>query len=89
MTTIRVEKNFPNIFDEIIFANYFTSKAKSKGELCKEKGISIMIEDNLDYAENVAQYGMTSYLLAKPWNQQYHNTNPKVIKVEEWKDIIL
>ena len=88
-TKQRVQENFPNLFDDIIFANYFRAQEKSKGDICKEIGASVMIEDNLDFAQKIAEKGTLVYLLDKPRNQQYSNTNPNIIKVASRNDIIL
>lgn len=84
-----INNNFAWIFDNeyIIFANHFTSKARSKADICEEINASIMIEDNLQYAEELAKKWITTYLLRKPRNKQYKNTNPKIIAVN-WRNEI-
>lgn len=87
-TEERVEKNYPWIFDEIVFTNHYSENAVLKSEICKQKWIEIMIEDNLDYAIDMANIGVKIYLIDKPWNKQY---NPKIhkwiIKVNGWNEI--
>lgn len=89
LTKKRIDKNIPGIFSQtnIIFANYHTEKARPKREICKEIGANIMIEDNLQFAEELASKGITTYLLKKPRNKQYKNTNPLIISVN-WRDEI-
>jgi hypothetical protein len=36
-----IDKNYPNIFEEIVFANHFTKEDKTKSELCKEHELYI------------------------------------------------
>ena len=41
-----------------------------------------MVEDNLEYAIDLAIAGIQTYLLDKPWNQKYEKgTYPNIIKV--------
>ncbi|MEI6672644.1 MAG: hypothetical protein WCL02_04905 [bacterium] len=41
-----------------------------------------MVEDNLDYAIDLANAGVKTYLLDKPWNQKYEKgIYPDIIKV--------
>lgn len=84
-----IDRNIPWIFSQtnIIFANYHTEKARPKREICKEIWASIMIEDNLQFAEELAKNWITTYLLKKPRNKQYKNTNPKIIAVN-WREEI-
>jgi len=51
-----VEKHYPSIFENILFANHkFTSKDITKSELCKQHNIEMMVEDNFDYALDLAE----------------------------------
>ena len=88
ITWKRIDIHFPWIFDDIIFANHLTKDAVSKSSLCQNLGIEIMIEDNLDYAIELEQAGITTYLLEKPRNQQYDaNIHKNIIKVKGWREI--
>ena len=41
-----------------------------------------MIEDNLEYAIDLATAGIQTYLLDKPWNKKYEKElYPNIIKV--------
>lgn len=87
-TEERVEKNYPWIFDEIIFTNHYSENAVPKSEICKQKWIEIMIEDNLDYAIDMANIGVKMYLIDKPWNKQYNPEIHKwITKVNGWDEI--
>lgn len=49
-----------------------------------------MIEDNLEYAMELANAGIKVYLLDRPWNQDYDpQIHKNIIKVKGWKDIDL
>ncbi len=82
-----LEKHYPDLFDEIIYANHFTSENKSKSELCKENNISFMVEDNFDYALDLAENWIKTYLLEKPWNRSIMDKHKNIIKVKSWEEI--
>lgn len=87
-----VNKYFKDIFDSIHFANHFNysldeKKKRLKSEICNELWISIMIEDNFDYALELAQNWIYTYLLEKPWNKHINIDHPNIKKVKSWKDI--
>jgi len=91
ITKARLNKNIPGVFDDknIIFANHFTDKSRSKWDICNEIWATIMIEDNLDYARELSTKWVTTYLLRKPRNKQYDNSDPKIIHVDWRNDINL
>lgn len=82
-----INKHYPNMFEAIIYANHFTWEDKTKSELCKEHWIFHMIEDNPDYALDLANNWIVCYLLEKPWNKLREETHENLIKVKSWEDI--
>jgi len=49
-----------------------------------------MIEDNLDYAIEMANAGIKMYLLDKPWNQRFDpEVNKGITKVSSWSELEL
>ena len=84
-----VHKYFPNTFNTILFADHFTDKHREKSEICKEHGISIMIEDNLDYALDLAHSWIPTFLLEKPWNVYRKETHTLITKVPGWNKVQL
>lgn len=83
-----VEINYPNIFDGIIFADHFHEKSREKSEICLEEWISIMIEDNYDYAMDLAKKWVKTYLLEKPWNNWQDNYHENIIRIKSWDEVI-
>lgn len=81
-----LEKHFPGIFSQIHFANHFWIHGKwiPKSELCRQNWISVMIEDNHDYAMETARAGIKTFLLSKPWNFHKKEKHENLIKVEHW-----
>ena len=89
-TTEWVNQYFPNKFEEIVITNKNASNklpSREKFEVCLEKQIDIMIEDNLHFAMQNAHNNITTYLMDRPWNQ--NGELPKLIKrVYAWNEIL-
>lgn len=79
-----LEKYFPDLIDEIIFTDHFTDKHRHKSEVCKELWIKYMIEDNMDYAIELAKNDVKTYLLKKPWNSHRKEKHENLIKINHW-----
>lgn len=48
-----------------------------------------MVEDDLHYAQELADNGIKVYLLDKPRNQEYKNgMHPNIIKIDERKELL-
>ncbi|MCF7834583.1 HAD hydrolase-like protein [Candidatus Gracilibacteria bacterium] len=83
-----LDHHFPGLWDDILFASHFTDKQINKSELCKQNGINIMIEDNLDYAIEMANEGIKMYLLDKPWNKKFDpELNKGITKFYNWNEL--
>ena len=72
---------------EIIFTSDFYKEAKNKDEVCKEKNIKLIIEDNFDYARECANKGIKVILLDKPWNQKLARQE-NITRVNSWQEIL-
>ena len=67
----------------MIFCNYHEANKISKEEVCKNLGIQVFVEDNLHYAQALAQEGIKSFLLAKERNTAFKaEENPNIFRVE-------
>ena len=82
-----IDIHFWWIFDKIIFADHFHEKHKDKSEICIENWIKYMIEDNYDYATELANNWIKTYLLEKPWNNWQENYHENIVKIKYWDDI--
>ena len=85
-----VEKYFPNNFKTINHTNQGGKKDShkiNKSEVVKRLGISLFIEDHLDFAYDCATLNIKILLMNMPWNQT--KKLPKNIeRVYSWKEII-
>lgn len=89
-TEARIEKYFPDIFNEIIFCNHYWEGYPrfSKEEICVQKGITLFVEDNPNYAIGLEALGIKVFLLDKPRNQKFiRKDHPWITKVSGWNEI--
>ena len=81
-----LEKYFNNLIDEIIFTDHFTDKHRHKWEVCREIWVEYMIEDNMDYALELAENWIKTYLLKKPWNLDRTEEHKNLVKINHWNE---
>jgi uncharacterized HAD superfamily protein len=87
-TIHRLDQHFKWLRDEILFASHFTVNSVEKSELCKQNWINIMIEDNLEYAIELANAWVKMYLLDKPWNNRFNpEVNKWITKFYDWTEL--
>ena len=69
VTTSLVERHFPGQIPRILFSNHdVAEKKKLKSQVAKENDIWLMIEDNIYHAIELAENGIPTILLDRPWN---------------------
>lgn len=83
-----LNKHFGDIFNEILYTGeVFKEFGITKADLCNEKKIEFMIDDNSIFAREIAEKGVKVFLLDKPWNQNYE-THDNIFKVNHWEDVV-
>jgi len=73
---------YPDIFTDFFFCNLFSENGirKSKGQICKENNISVLIDDSLHHVEDALQYEVIGIPFGKnPWTKA---------SITEWTDLI-
>lgn len=83
-----VDYYFPEIFEDIIYTDHFTDKHRDKWIVCKDLWIEYFIEDNYDYATDIAKAWIKTYLLEKPWNNWQKEYNKNIIRVKSWDEFM-
>lgn len=81
-----IHKYFPNMFNNIYYADYLMSVNKS--EICKSLSAKTIIEDCLDYALDCANNEIHVFLVNRPWNSTYKN-HKNIQRVEKISNIVL
>lgn len=74
-TRKRVETHFPWIFSDFLFMNQYSSNEIPKSQLCKQKWIQILIDDNVSNIHDMNSVWMPGFLLDKPWNKWIQNSD--------------
>jgi uncharacterized HAD superfamily protein len=71
ITIQAVEKHFPDTFKEIHLTNSFSkSEIKTtKAKLCKETGVSLLVDDSPVNATECIAEGIPLILFERPWNK--------------------
>lgn len=64
-----ISQHFPDIFDDFLFSNCAVADEVPKSQLCKQAGIELMVEDDLDFVKDLVEHSIPCFLLDKPWNQ--------------------
>ncbi len=59
----------------------------TKLDICNTKWVKIMIEDDIDYALELAKWWILVYLLKKPWNEKRDETHKNIKKVDWWEEL--
>ena len=88
-----LDKHYPNIFDEVHFV---TNEAididenwndnTKKSIICQNLWVDVMIEDNPDYANDVAVCWVKTFLIKKPWNM-WRKLHSNIIVVDSFYEI--
>ena len=82
-----LRRHFPDTPLNVRYSgDFFRVQNKTKAQICEELGINVMIEDNLQFARECSQLGITVYLLNKPWNQG--DVDGNITRVDNWQDIL-
>lgn len=74
---------------KILFSNCYHGWKRSKSDICIEQWVKIMIEDDIDYALELAKTWILVFLLRKPWNEQRKEHHRNIKKIDWWDDLVL
>ena len=84
-----LQRYFLNFFNEIHFLGHYhgiQTRRQTKGEVCKNIGVEIFIDDSLEHAKTVCQEKIPALLFDTPWNQ---GTLPEnITRVFSWDEIL-
>jgi len=80
---------FPGKFSQIIYSKnpYLRHKdGESKGKICRDEGVSVCIEDSIDYAWDCYQHRIRVLLFNRPWNDGRIDP-PGIQRVDSWYEV--
>lgn len=89
-----IDRHFPGLFQEVYFGNHFAQHgaSRSKSEICKSIGASVLIDDNTGYAMDCAEAGIDVLLydwdLSYPWSKFPADKpmHPLITVVRNWDE---
>lgn len=86
-----LHRQFTGCFHEVLVTNMYPFNGKPilhkrKADVCKEKGIDLLVEDALHHAEDVAHAGIPVVLLDQPWNQN-GSLPQNIVRAYSWHDV--
>jgi uncharacterized HAD superfamily protein len=81
---------FGDMIKDIKFAVKWLKETEgiSKGDICKELNVNIMIEDHFEEAEEISSQGIKTLLMSRPWNENESISGKNIIRVNGWNDIL-
>lgn len=89
IVTAWLDTHFKDAFQHVHLIGLLTKSSgekMTKGELAKELGVSIFIEDSKKNAQDISSHGIPVILLDCPWNQGELPNN--VTRVFSWQEAI-
>lgn len=89
VTRAWLERTFPATFSDIHFANYWdeTRLRRTKGEVCRDLGVQIIIDDQPDYIRDCLEHDVKGVLFGDyPWNQAAID-HPDVRRAKDWSEV--
>lgn len=86
-----VMRHFPSLADSMHFARSDAHREgeKTKGQLCRELGVQVFVDDATHLAEGVAPFVNKSLLFDAPWNRRAVLCRPNMRRVHSWNEILL
>jgi uncharacterized HAD superfamily protein len=89
MTMEWLTKHFVDLFSGVYFANHFstTSVPKSKGDICNELGIDVVVDDSSENALDCVTADRRVLLFSAPWNANAQLAE-NIERVFAWEDIL-
>lgn len=86
ITSQWIAEHLPGVFSGIHFTNRFAGGRRPKSEVCRELEISVLIDDSIDNARDVAASEIPVLLFDAPWNQE--EIPPGVTRVFSWEEVL-
>ncbi|MBS3147895.1 hypothetical protein J4219_03340 [Candidatus Woesearchaeota archaeon] len=85
LTVDSIRREIGDVFRQIVFIDSFDKQKKTKGEVCREQGALVHIDDLIPHLENCASHGVAGILLDRSWNQGAVPNG--VIRVYDWNEV--
>ncbi len=85
-TRLWLTEHFGAVDTELYFCQSHTATtAKTKGDICRELGVSYLIDDNVDHCHSALQSGVKAILFG---NYGWHRgVEPSVTRCKDWREV--
>ncbi|GEM_PF-2956593 len=71
-TRLFSDRHYPGCFGAVHISHHFEQNPRGyKGLVCQREGITILVEDQVDYALEALDHGVQVVLINRPWNVQH------------------
>lgn len=87
-TKAAISEHFGDLISEV----YFTTEPsndihREKGEIVKELGGKVLLDDAVKYCESAVNHGLPAVLIPQPYNRTGHNYPPEYTAID-WQDAV-
>lgn len=88
VTDSMVDTHFSGVFEDVILTSHFSDNPVSKGQVCRESGVDVIIDDALVhcYACIEESPDTVALLMDKPWNR-VESLPSGIIRCLNWLDV--
>lgn len=87
-TTAAIQEHFGDLISEVYFTTEPSNDThREKGEIVKELGGNVLVDDAVKYCESAVQHGLPAVLLPQSYNRTGHNYPPEYTATN-WQDAV-
>lgn len=87
-TTAAIQEHFGDLISEVYFTTEPSNDThREKGEIVKELGGKVLVDDAVKYCESAVTHGLPAVLLPQPYNRTGHNYPPEYTATS-WQDAV-
>lgn len=87
-TTAAIQEHFGDLISEVYFTTEPSNDThREKGEIVKELGGKVLVDDAVKYCESAVTHGLPAVLLPQPYNRTGHNYPPEYTATN-WQDAV-
>lgn len=87
-TTAAIQEHFGDLISEVYFTTEPSNdKHREKGEIVKELGGKILVDDAVKYCESAVAHGLPAVLIPQLYNETGHSYPPEYTAAN-WKDAV-
>ncbi len=83
-----IEEQFGDLISEVYFTTQPSSDMhREKGEIAKELGGKVLVDDAVKYCESAAKHGLAAVLIPQPYNKTGHNYSIEW-RADDWEHAV-